>query len=63
MVVKEIEVMAKANVSNRMLILAMCAVGAVNAADRTVSADYVLASDETVDGVLSVNPGVTVDLA
>ena len=55
--------MAKANVSNRMLILAMCAVGAVNAADRTVSADYVLASDETVDGVLSVNPGVTVDLA
>jgi len=32
------------------------------AADRTISANYVLTTDETVDGVLTVDAGVTVDL-
>ena len=32
------------------------------AADRTISANYVLTTDETVDGVLMVDAGVTVDL-
>ena len=32
------------------------------AADRTISANYALSADETVDGVLTVASGVTVDL-
>ena len=32
------------------------------AADRTISANYTLTADETVDGVLTVASGVTVDL-
>ena len=32
------------------------------AADRTISSDYALTSDETVDGILTVESGVTVDL-
>ena len=32
------------------------------AADRTITSDYTLSADETVDGTLTVAPGVTVDL-
>ncbi len=39
--------------------LALCA----GAADRTISENYALTSDETVDGTLTVNEGVAVDLA
>ena len=33
------------------------------AADRTISSDYALTADETVDGVLTIEAGATVDLA
>jgi len=47
------------------LAAAICVAAALPswAADRTISANYVLTSDETVDGVLTVGSGVTVDLA
>ena len=32
------------------------------AADRTISSNYTLTADETVDGILTVESGVTVDL-
>jgi hypothetical protein len=38
-------------------------VGTLFAADRTIDADYTLTGDETVDGVLSISEGVTLDLA
>ena len=41
---------------------AMCAAMPSFAADRTISANYTLTTDETVDGVLTVPSGVTVDL-
>lgn len=37
--------------------------GTLFAADRTIDADYTLTGDETVDGVLSISEGVTLDLA
>ena len=38
-------------------------VGTLFAADRTIDADYTLTGDETVDGVLTIAAGATVDLA
>ena len=48
----------------RAAIAAICAAAALPswAADRTISANYALSADETVDGVLTVASGVTVDL-
>ena len=48
----------------RAAIAAICAAAALPswAADRTISANYALSTDETVDGVLTVASGVTVDL-
>ena len=46
-------------------LLALCVVAVsspVWAADRAITSDYTLTSDETVDGTLTVAPGVTVDL-
>ena len=40
-------------------VLSFCAA----AADRTISSDYTLIEDEVVDGILTVDAGVTVDLA
>ena len=42
--------------------VAICAAMPSFAADRTISANYTLTADETVDGVLTVPSGVTVDL-
>ena len=49
---------------NRAAIAAICMAAALPswAADRTISANYALSADETVDGVLTVASGVTVDL-
>ena len=48
----------------RAAIAAICMAAALPswAADRTISANYALSADETVDGVLTVASGVTVDL-
>lgn len=48
----------------RAAVAAICAAAALPswAADRTISANYALSADETVDGVLTVASGVTVDL-
>ncbi len=48
----------------RATIAAICVAAALPsyAADRTISANYALSADETVDGVLTVASGVTVDL-
>ena len=48
----------------RTVIAAICMATALPlwAADRTISANYALSADETVDGVLTVMSGVTVDL-
>ena len=53
------------NMRTRITVAALCAVTAFLpsfAADRTIVSDYTLTADETVDGTLSVAPGVTVDL-
>lgn len=49
----------------RTAIAAICVAAALPslAADRTITSDYMLSADETVDGTLTVAPGVTVDLA
>ena len=48
----------------RTAIAAICVAVALPswAADRTITSDYTLSADETVDGTLTVAPGVTVDL-
>ena len=52
------------NMRKMMAAAAICAAAALPswAADRTISANYALSADETVDGVLTVASGVTVDL-
>ena len=48
----------------RAALVAICVAAVVPswAADRVITSDYTLSADETVDGTLTVAPGVTVDL-
>ena len=48
--------------ANKLIAIAVVAASAVMAADRTVTENWTLTQDETVDGTLTVYPGATVNL-